>query len=313
MHLDAVETWLASLGITDSVMGKLLETFFLLGLLYAVRVAAVRALRQGNGHAETRRRWLVGIRNASILIFLFATATVWAAELRTFALSLVAVAAAVAIGTKELIQCLLGGFYRSSSRLFTVGDRIEVGSHRGDVIDITLMSTTILEVGPKTVTHQQTGRAIVIPNSDILSHPVIVETYTDDFVLHTFSVPVSLKNGWSTAPEALLRACDAECAEFLPDARRHFQQLGRKNALEVPSPEPRVTLQISKPDEVVMTARIPTPARRKGRVEQRIIQRFLKEWLEPRFAAAEAPPSPPPVPSSPPPVPPSPPPEPASS
>ena len=279
--------WFTSLGIDGSVLGKLLQTLFLFGLLYAVRGSAARALRNGPGKADTRRRWLVGIRNASFLVFLFFAGTVWATELRTFVLSLVAVAAAIAIAAKDLIQCMLGGLYRSWARLFTVGDRIEVGASRGDVIDVGLMSTTILEVGPKAVTHQQTGRAIVIPNSELLGQHIVIETYSNDYLLHTFAVPIGLKKGWSAAPTTLLEICNAECAEFLPEARRHFEQLGKKNALEVPSPEPRITLQIAKSDEVALIARIPVPARRKGRVEQRILKRFLDEWLEPKFETAE--------------------------
>ena len=269
--------------IDDSVMGKILQTLFLLGLMYFVRVAALRAMQLGIGPTEGQRRWMVGVRNASILLFLFFAGTVWATELRTFALSLVAIAAAIAIATKELIQCFVGSAYRSSSRLYSVGDRIEVGSHRGDVIDLSLLSTTILEVGPQQLTHQQTGRSVAIPNSLLLSHPVVNETYSDDFVLHTFTIPVGLKAGWSSAPTALLEACRTECAEFLPEARRHFQRLGKKNALEVPSPEPRVTLQIPKPDQVTLIARIAVPARIKGRVEQRILQRYLNGWVEPQL------------------------------
>ena len=273
--------------IDNSVLGKLLQTLFLLGLVFVVRATALRALQSGPGQPETRRRWMVGIRNASILVFLFFAGTVWASELRTFALSLVAIAAAVAIATKELIQCFVGGLYRTSASLYKVGDRIEVGSHRGDVIDLSLLSTTILEVGPQTITHQQTGRAITIPNSILLASPVVNATYSNAFVLHTFAVPLKLKAGWSTAPDTLLEICRSETAEFLPEARRHFDQLGRKNALEVPNPEPRVTVQVPKPDEVALVARIPAPARLKGRVEQRILQRFLSEWLDSSFAAAD--------------------------
>ena len=274
--------------IDNSVMGKSLLTLFLLVALLLVRVAALQALRTGPGQPEVRRRWLVAIRNASILLFLFFSGAVWATELRTFALSLVAIAAAIAIATKELIQCLIGSFYRSSSRLYSVGDRIEVGSHRGDVIDLSLLSTTLLEVGPKTITHQQTGRAITFPNSLLLTASVINETYSHDYVLHTFAVPLSFKKGWETAPDILLKSCEAETADFMTEARKHFIRLGQKNALEVPSPDPRVTLQIPRPDEVTMVARIPTPARLKGRIEQRILQRFLSTWAKETPEASSA-------------------------
>ena len=43
---------------------------------------------------------------------------------------------------------------RATSRSFKLGDRIEIGDYRGDVIDYNLFTTTILETGPGKLTLQ---------------------------------------------------------------------------------------------------------------------------------------------------------------
>lgn len=241
---------------------------------------------------DMRRRWAAQVRLIAFLLFLLGMMVIWGAELRTFALSVVAIAAAIVIATKELIMCVSGSILKAGGRSFQIGDRIEIGSFRGDVVDQTLLTTTILEVGPGTSIHQHTGRTIVLPNSILLSTPVVNETFSDEYVLHVFMVPIDENEDWHEAEAALLAAARAECAAFLADAERHMEQLVRREGLEPLSVEPRVTLRLDEPKKVVMLARVAVPARRKGRVEQAIVRRFLN-WRQQRARAAADPAKPP--------------------
>src|SRR5690606_32112227 len=92
----------------------------------------------------------------------FIRSHVQSAELRTVAISIVAIAVAFVVATKELILCITGSILKMASRSFVIGDRIQVKDFRGDVIDQNLLATTILEVGPGKLTHQRTGRMAVI-------------------------------------------------------------------------------------------------------------------------------------------------------
>jgi small-conductance mechanosensitive channel len=252
-------------------------TFLLFILLMLIRWAIVRAVQRASfGSAEVKRRWLIVARNATVMAFLLFAGMIWAAELRAFALSIVAVAAAVVIATKEIILCFMGGIYRTSANLFEIGDRIEVAGVRGDVIDVSLMATTVLEIGPGETTHLQTGRAITIPNAVFLSTAVTNETYTDAYVLHMFTVPVRA-TAWREAKEALLDASRSICAEYLEQAKLHFAELGRKHSIDTPSVEPRVSIDVTSKDEATLIVRVPTPARSKERIEQMILGLFLEK------------------------------------
>lgn len=226
---------------------------------------------------ELRRRWIVQVRNGCFLLFAAGLAITWASELHTIALSLVAFIVAVVLATKELILCVTGSFLKISSRSFSIGDRIEVGSIRGDVVNQTLLTTTVLEIGPGQATHQATGRAVTLPNSVFLNTPVINESFTHDFVLHVFSVPVSIEDDLAMAEAALLRAADKVCEPFLDEAREHIARMTLREGYDTPSVDPRVTLSLPEPKRVNLIVRVAAPARQKGRVEQEIIRGYLAE------------------------------------
>jgi hypothetical protein len=51
--------------------------------------------------------------------------------------------------------------------------------------------------------------------------------------------------------------------------------------------EPRVSIQLPEPGRVTLLARIPCPARKKGRMEQTILRRFLADFRTPLPVAEE--------------------------
>jgi small-conductance mechanosensitive channel len=269
-----------------------LGTLLLIVIIAALRAIAVTTIRRNETlTTEARRRRLVKLRSVTILLLFLGIVMIWGHELRVAAVSLFAVAVATVIATKELIQCFSGSLLRTVSRGFTLGDRIEINSVRGDVIDHNALTTTILEIGPNDLTQQHTGRAIVLPNSLLLDKPVINETFTDEYVLHVFKVPVTMDQNWQQAEQDLLGAAREQCNSFLAEARKHFQRLGREKGLTVLSVEPRVSVLISKPNEIEFVVRIAVPARKKGRIEQAILRRFVSLAVE-RAAAASPPDAP---------------------
>lgn len=259
------------------VMSKLISSALLIvavSLAYRFAAASIRHMEWSS--QEVRRRWLVMARNLAVLMCLLLLVVIWAEQLRTLALSVVAFAAAIIVSTKELLMCFTGGLLRSSTGMFSIGDRIEVKKLRGDVIDLTLLTTTVLEIGPDQLSHQHTGRVVVLPNAVFLGEPVVNESYMEDYVLHTTVLPVSRKEDWVRAERHLLQAATEVCAEFMDAAQRHISRIGRRRGIDVPSVQPRVNLQFPKPEEMHLIARFPAPARIKGRVEQKVLRRYLE-------------------------------------
>ncbi len=266
----------------QAVTPNVLAVLALLASVVALRFILLRAVvYRDSVPLDVRRRLAIQIRNVLGFVFVLGLFFILANELRAFAVSLVAIAVAVVLATKELILCLSGTALRIGANAYTIGDRIEINGVRGNVIDQTFLATTILEIGPGHVTSQYSGRAIVFPNSLLLAHPLINETYMKQYIVHIMTIPLAMTDDWQRAEKLLLKLADEECLPFLEHAARHMKELEGKNWMDVPSVKPRVSIQIPEPTRVNLLLRIPTPAHRTSKIEQAILRRFLLAFREP--------------------------------
>lgn len=261
--------------LSDSLISLVISSSILIAVVLLLRALTARFIKQKVESYELRRRWLVQTRNGLILLMALGLIFIWGQELRTLALSVVAIAVAFVVATKELILCVMGSILKTGAGSFTIGDRIQVKDFRGDVIDQNLLATTILEVGPGKLTHQRTGRLIVLPNAMFVAEPVINESYTNDYILHVFIVPFKREDDWQAAQKAFLQAANRHCLPYMNEVRNYMKQISQHRAVEVPSVEPRVTLQVPEADEIHLVIRIPARAHQRVQVEQAILNEAL--------------------------------------
>jgi small-conductance mechanosensitive channel len=263
----------------SALLANTISSLLLLVVVLLLRFILVQAVKHQERLAvASRRRWLVNIRNAIFFLLVTGLLFIWANEVRTFAVSIVAIAAAVVLATKELFMCLSGAVLRAATNAYSVGDWIELGGIRGHVVDHNLFATTIFETGPGKSYHQASGRAVVIPNSLLLTAPLITETFTGDYAVHAIIIPLAVEDDWQKAERLLLEIANAECAAFLDEARAHMTVLQNKYWFSTPSVEPRVAVEIQDPKRINLLLRIPIPVRQKGPLEQAILRRFLSAF-----------------------------------
>lgn len=279
--------WLPNFTVPDSILSLVVSTAILVAAIILIRSLTARYIRRNVASAELRRKWLVNSRNGLLLLLLLGLAVIWGNELRTLALSIVAIAVAFVVATKELILCLTGSFLKSGASAFNLGDRIQIKDFRGDVIDQNLLATTIMEVGPGKSMHQRTGRMIVIPNALFVAEPIVNESFTQKYGFHVFSVPFKREDDWNAASQAFLEAARRRCAPFIEQAREHMGRIGELQGLGIPPVEPRVTLHIPSATEVHLVIRLPVPAGQRSTIEQEILQEVLSGL--PGASRAEAP------------------------
>jgi small-conductance mechanosensitive channel len=258
----------------DSIQ-KLAGSLLALVLVLAVRFLLARALYRRVEAPELRRRWLANIRNTLFLLFVLAIVAIWADTIEAFAVSLTVVAVAVVIATKELLMCLLGSIVRAGGDSFTLGDRVEIGTFRGDVVHQNLLTTVLLELASGTASQQHTGRTITLPNSVFLTTAVTKESSATPYSLHVFVVPVRLDDRLEDHVHTLLDAANAACAPFLEDVRRHWTRLASLHEVTGSSPDPHVDINLTYADQVDLSVRIPSPTGRQADLQEAIVTRFL--------------------------------------
>lgn len=248
--------------------------FFL--VLMAVRALLRRAILKREAlEPEMKRRWLVSLRNTIFVIFLLGMALIWASEIETVAVSMAAIAAALVLATREMILCLLGSLYRSSTNAYSIGDRIEINGLKGQVMDADMLSTTLIESNQATALKGTVGRVVTFPNSLLLTQPLFNESMLGRFVIHTVHVNIRRDDDWQTAEACLLAAAREEVSHYAKELVRHARELQRSHGLGAPALVPRVRMVLTDHKQIELHLQLPTPINERVNVEQRILRSYL--------------------------------------
>ena len=89
--------------VDSSIVLDGLKSLLLLLSVLIARPLIVRSIARNSGLTmEAKRRWVVTVRNTMVFIFLLGLMVIWAHELQAFAVSLVALAAALVADEAEL-------------------------------------------------------------------------------------------------------------------------------------------------------------------------------------------------------------------
>jgi hypothetical protein len=220
-----------------------------------------------------RRRWTIGLRNLRVILLLVGLILIWGTELRTAAISALAIIVALVIGTKELIMCILGSILKISGNSFGLGDRIRVGDNEGDVIDQNLLTTKIQQI----IDGQYSGKVITLPNSVFLTQGIINSSLANGQVAFgILTIQLSPQDDWARHEKALLNAANSACSPHLTTLSDMLEGL-KKHGIEMPGLHPHLIFKPIDKDKLDLILRYPTPAELRLKVEQTILRTYLTE------------------------------------
>lgn len=255
-----------------AIVRDIVLSLLYLAILLALRMAARQLISKRSFEPEVERRYLIVVRNSSFIFMVFGLAMIWSSEIETVAVSLVAVAAALVIATREMILCLLGSLFRSTTQAYSVGDRIEVNALKGLVVDIDLLSTKVLELTQASVTKGSVGRVVTIPNSQLLTQTVFNESQVGNYLMHTVSYVMPQRNDWVGAEKAMLNVARDEVARYSSEMVKHARDFQRRFGLGVAVMNPRVRIQTPCHESVRIEIYLPVPIHERFEIEQKILR-----------------------------------------
>lgn len=136
--------------------------------------------------------------------------------------------AGVAFASQEVIGSFAGYLNIITGNIFRIGDRIRIGSVVGDVLDISLLRTTVMEIGEWVKDDQYTGRIVSLANRIVFSDPVFNYTQYSGFLWDEIMIPVTYNTNWRRAVEIMLKKAHELTASFHADARAELEEMIKK-------------------------------------------------------------------------------------
>lgn len=215
-------------------------------LLYIVFKVVLEGLVAGQ-ISSNKSRYI--FRKVVSLTFIVVAAAailrVWVEDPSTLAVAYGLIAAGVAISLQDLFKNFVGGLILIFSRPYSVGDRIEVEGKYGDVLDIGLINTTLLEIQAWVDGDQATGRLSIIPNGAVLSDTIFNYTKDHGFMWDEITIPVTYESDWKTAKQTILDLVAKETREATETAEKDIERIGEKYYLSKRNIEPAVYLSLT--------------------------------------------------------------------
>lgn len=249
-------------------------------IIVLIRIVLVRSVRSSRIHSnDLKRRILQWIRFWSTVLAIIALGVIWSTEIKTFAFGILTFMVALVIATKELITCLTGGIMKITSSPFAIGDRISVGEFRGEVIDQSLFSTKLLQMGSNNG-HHFTGNIVNIPNSLFLNTPIINENPSDQFVLQQIDIPFRRDQNIKRAQQRLIQIAKDIQEEYGKNGETSMRKFYGKYDIEGVILEPTVFIEAPSMDHLNFIVRVCIPDQKRARVEQEVLKRFFTEGYE---------------------------------
>jgi small-conductance mechanosensitive channel len=111
---------------------------------------------------------------------------------------------------------------------YRIGDRIEIGGVHGDVIDIRLLRTTLMETRGWVDADQSTGRISHIPNNYIWLHAVHNYNRGFSFIWNELLFTLTFRSNWQDAQDIMLGFAGESAAIVEQQAGAEIREMSRE-------------------------------------------------------------------------------------
>ena len=236
-YINIIERW-----VSNPNFSRLIEVTVGILLIAIVFNLIQRALPKQINDSDLRYRarkviTLIGY----ILMGLFA-ALVFSDRLGRLTITFGVVGAGVAFALQEVIASFAGWIAISLGQFYKPGDRVLLGGIMGDVIDISILRTTLMECGDWVKSDLYNGRIVRIANSFVFKEPVFNYSADFPFLWDEITIPVKYGSDYHLARKILTEAVNDVMGEYVPQAQERWNRMVHKYLIEDARVDPMVTL-----------------------------------------------------------------------
>lgn len=192
--------------------------------------------------SETRYKLKKLVSFGGYFLCLVIIASVFSDRLGGLGVTLGLATAGIAFALQEVIASVAGWFAISVGNFYKPGDRVQLGGIKGDVIDINIFRTTLMELGEWVKADLYTGRIVRIANSFVFKEPVFNYSGDFPFLWDEIVLPIKYGSDYSFARKLFQEIADQMLKGYSTEATKVWRDIEKNYLLEQVNLEPIVTL-----------------------------------------------------------------------
>ncbi|MEW5820526.1 MAG: mechanosensitive ion channel family protein [Cyanobacteriota bacterium] len=228
---------------------------------------------------KIRYRWKKTGSYTIYALGIFIIIGIWFDGIKDLATFVGLVSAGMAVAMKEPLENLAGWGFILWRKPFEVGDRIQLGDYKGDVIDQRLFMFTLMEVGNWVQEEQSTGRIINIPNGLIFTQVLANYNKGFNFLWNEIPVLVTFESDWEKALEILDEIANKHTVHLTKQAEQNIKKAAENFMIFYSYLTPKVYLSVVDSGVLLTIRYLCEIKRRRGSAEE-IWKDILKEFAK---------------------------------
>jgi small-conductance mechanosensitive channel len=164
----------------------------------------------------------------AVLVIMLVLIAFFLEDLKAIAAIMGIVGAAIVIALQDMCSAFAGWFVIVSSRKLRVGDRVEINGQRGEIIDIEMLRTTLIELNNWLGVDEATGRTLIIPNSFIFKSEVFNYSHVHPYIWGKVDITVTFESPPDKTYNLLFKALEDETRDAYSAAAKGGQMMERR-------------------------------------------------------------------------------------
>lgn len=260
----------------DPTVQRLVAVFIGIAVIWGVVKVLQKSLasRIKNNEARYKTRKLTSFIGF-VLMALMVT-IVYNDKLGGLTVALGVAGAGIAFALQEVIVSVAGWMAIVFGSFYKTGDRVQLGGIKGDVIDIGVLRTTIMETGEWVDGDLYNGRIVLVANSFVFKEPVFNYSGDFNFLWDEIKLPVQFGSNYNRTREILLQVADEVVGEYTKGANEEWAIMLRKFRIEKAKTDPQVSMVVTD-SGVVFTLRYTVDFKYRRSTKDKIFTKVLDE------------------------------------
>jgi small-conductance mechanosensitive channel len=272
-----MSNWFETHGLSSELEEKLLVSALSIAVLWGLHRLVLGIAYRRVTDAWGRYRWRKAVTYVTLAVGIIVVGRTWVAGVQTLATFFGLLTAGLAIALKDPVANLAAWAYIVWRRPFEVGERIQIGPHAGDVIDLRLFQFTLNEIGNWVDADQSTGRIIHIPNGRVFVDPVANYDKGFKYIWNEVPVLVTFESDWRKAKEILTRIAFKHAEHLTAQAEQDLLAASRQYLINYTKLSPIVYTKATDSGVLLSVRYLIEPRKRRG-TEHAIWEDILTEF-----------------------------------
>ena len=266
-------------GISPAIQWNIIYSILVIVATGIIQSIILKAIHLRVKDVKNKYYWGNAIRYTLFILALVVIVGIWLQEFQSVATFLGLLTAGLAVALKYPIVNLFAWIFILVRKPFTVGDRIQIGDHAGDIIDIRVFQLTLNEIGNWVDADQSTGRIIHIPNGKVFTETQANYTQGFSHLWNEIKVLVTFESDWEKGKEILDEIINKHTSQYTAAAKKQLIEASKKFMIFYNTLSPNIYTSV-KDSGVLLTIRYICEPRKRRATEHVIWEDILRSFAK---------------------------------